>query len=82
MKYPDGTDVRVGDRVRLDNPGCGPGEFGTIVFCADTNEYTEDFPKYEWGHLDEGVMIKTDNGALLLVYDFDPDEHIYRVCDQ
>ena len=60
MKYPDGTEAKLGDRVQLSN-----GERGIIVFSIDTNEYAADFPKEQWSYLSSGVMIRTDAGALV-----------------
>ena len=60
MKYPDGTEAQIGDRVQFSN-----GEKGTIVFSIDTNEYSNEFPKKQWSYLKKGVMIKTDKGALI-----------------
>ena len=60
MRYSDGKDARLGDRVRL--PG---GDTGTIVFSIDTDEYGEEFPKNEWAYLKKGVMVKTNTGALI-----------------
>ena len=60
MKYPDGSDICVGDRVQLAN-----GEMGVVVFSNDRNEYSSKFPKEQWEYLKEGVMVKTDSGALV-----------------
>ena len=60
MKYPDGTEARLGDRVQLSN-----GESGTVVFSIDTDEYSADFPKEQWNYLARGIMVKTDAGAFV-----------------
>lgn len=60
MKYQNGIEARLGDRVKLLN-----GDTGTIVFSADTNEYSEEYPEKQWRYVKEGVMIETDNGALV-----------------
>ena len=60
MKYPDGVEARLGDRVRFSN-----GDMGTIVFSIDTNEYSEKYPKEEWEYLSVGVMVETDEGSLI-----------------
>ncbi len=60
MNYPDGTQIRAGHRVRLKS-----GDVGTIVFSIDTNEYSDEFPSSDWAYLVEGVMVKTDRGALV-----------------
>ena len=60
MRYPDGTEIRLGDRVQLSN-----GEKGTVVFSIDTDEYSDEFPKAQWSYLNKGIMVKTDKGALI-----------------
>jgi hypothetical protein len=60
MKYPDGTEARIGNRVQFSS-----GEKGTIVFSIDTAEYSNEFPKAQWSYFKKGVMIKTDKGALI-----------------
>ena len=62
MNYPDGTVVRLGDRVRLLN-----GQLGQVVVSVDTKEYAEDFPASDWTELAEGVLIRADNGALISI---------------
>jgi len=69
MLYPDGEEIRLGDRVRLGN-----SELGTIVFSIDTDEYTEEFKKEEWEYLKKGVMVKTDKGALIHFEDTNYEE--------
>lgn len=60
MKYPDGTEARLGDRIRFSN-----GATGTIVLSADTAEYGSDFPKEDWPSVTKGILAKMDNGALV-----------------
>jgi hypothetical protein len=60
MNYSDGSLIKAGDRVRLKS-----GDVGTVVFSIDTDEYTEAFPKGDWEYLREGLMVKTDKGALV-----------------
>jgi hypothetical protein len=60
MRYPDGSEARLGDRVRFSN-----GDEGFIVFSIDTDEYAPDFPKAEWEYLGKGVMVRTVQGALV-----------------
>jgi len=60
MKYPNGTDIRLGDEVQLSN-----GETATVMFSIDTNEYTDEFKKSEWEYLKKGIMVKTKDGSLI-----------------
>jgi len=52
MKYWDGQDIRVGDRVKFES-----GEGGIVVASMDTDEYSDEHPKSAWGYLKKGVMI-------------------------
>lgn len=60
MKYPDGNEVRVGDRVQLWN-GCN----GIVVCSMGTNEYPEAFPEVAWSYLNTGVMVLTEENGLI-----------------
>jgi len=60
MKYPDGQDVRVGDRVRL-----GDDEGGVVVCSIDTAEYTPEHPAAQWSYLGRGVMISFPKFGLI-----------------
>ena len=60
MKFTDGTEVKVGDRLRLSND-----DIATVVFDVETDVYEEGFPKPEWEYLRSGIMVKTDSGALI-----------------
>ena len=67
MKYPNGQEVRVGDRVKLwDN------QRGTVVCSIETGEFSKDYPKTEWGHLKSGILVKTDTGEIF--HYTEPDE--------
>jgi len=69
MKYPDGTEARLGDRVKFSN-----GDLGSVVFSIDSDEYSKDFPKEEWSYLKKGIMVRTDNGALIHYEDSNVEE--------
>jgi hypothetical protein len=60
MKYPDGSEARLGDHVRLVN-----GDTGIIVASMDTNEFSPEYSAEEWSHLKTGIMILTGRGALV-----------------
>jgi hypothetical protein len=40
MKYPDGQEVRLGDKVKL-----GDDAEGVVVSSIDTGEYSEEYPE-------------------------------------
>lgn len=60
MKYPDGRDVRLGDRVKL-----GKDNNGIVVCSIDTNEFTDEAPAAQWAYLKKGVMIRFLNYGLI-----------------
>lgn len=69
MKYPDGMEARFGDRVKFSN-----GDHGSVVLSIDTDEYSKDFPKEEWSYLKKGIMVRTDEGALIHYEDHNFEE--------
>lgn len=60
VQYPDGSPVKVGDRIRLSN-----GDTGDVVACLDSDEFSDDYPREDWKHLRSGVLIRTDRGAVV-----------------
>jgi len=60
MKYPDGQEVRLGDRVKL-----GQDDGGVVVASIDTNEYSDEHSKAQWGYLKKGVMIEFPKHGLI-----------------
>jgi len=68
MNYSDGQEVRVGDRVRLDDD-----TGGVVVFSIDRDEYAADYPKAEWAYLEAGVMIHFPKYGLIHFVEDDDD---------
>ena len=60
MTYPDGQQIRVGDKVKLWN-GC----YGLVVVSIDTDEYSTEYPKEEWSYLKAGILIDSDQAGLI-----------------
>ena len=60
MKYWDGQEVKVGDRVRL-----GDDVGGVVVYSIDTGEYSDEHPKGSWDFLKKGVMISFPKYGLI-----------------
>jgi len=68
MKYMDGREVRLGDRVRLGGDACG------LVVCSiDTGEYSDAHPEAQWGYLKRGVMIAFPKYGLIHYEKPEPD---------
>lgn len=60
MKYSDGQDVKLGDRVKL-----GDDDGGVVVASIDTGEYSTEHPEAQWGYLKQGVMIDFPKHGLI-----------------
>ena len=60
MKYEDGTEVLLHDRVDL-----GGGMTGSVVAVFDNGRYTPDYPKELWGHLAQGALVKSSEMGLV-----------------
>ena len=55
MKYSDGKNIKLGDKVLID------GKYhGVVVANMDDSEFSEEQPKEKWEYLRSGVMIDTD----------------------
>lgn len=52
MKYIDGQEVRLGDKVKL-----GQDDGGVVVCSIDSGEYSDDYSQAQWEYLKKGVMI-------------------------
>jgi hypothetical protein len=68
MRYPDGQEVRLGDRVEL-----GQDEGGIVVASIDTSEYGREHPEAQWSYLKKGVMIEFPRYGLIHYEEPDPD---------
>lgn len=60
MKYPNGEEIKIGDKVKLWE-GC----YGTVVASIDADEYSSDYPKAEWEYLKAGVLINSDKTGVI-----------------
>lgn len=68
MKYPDGQEVRLGDRVKL-----GENGGGIVVASMDGGEYSETHPAAQWAYLKKGVMIEFPKHGLIHYEAPEPD---------
>jgi hypothetical protein len=68
MKYTDGQEVRLGDRVKL-----GQDDGGVVVASIDTGEYSAEHPEAQWGYLKKGVMIEFPTYGLIHYEKPEPD---------
>src|SRR3546814_20898783 len=60
MKYPDGQEVRLGDKVEL-WPGC----CGAVVASLDAGEYSAEYSEADWAYLKYGVLVFSDAAGLI-----------------
>ena len=68
MKYADGQEARLGDKVRL-----GDGAEGLVVCSIDTGEYSPAYPKAQWDYLQLGVMVSFEKYGVVHYEQPDPD---------
>src|SRR5581483_473880 len=59
MRYQGGSEAHLGDRVKIN------GDVGVIVASLDTGEFSGDYPKEEWEDLCDGVLVRTDQRAIV-----------------
>ena len=73
MTYKDGTEIHIGDWLRL------AGRPGRVVFSIDTDQFSDAFPRDEWAYLGQGVMIEVEGiGLVHLTVPTDPDLELIR----
>jgi hypothetical protein len=72
VKYADGQDVRLGDRVRL-----GDDDGGRVVCSVNTSQYSEECPESEWSYLKTGVLISFPR--LGLIHYVEPEEDLQLI---
>jgi hypothetical protein len=59
MKYADGTDIEVGDTIRID------GAYrGRVIASMDANEYLPG--ENSWAYLGAGIIVDTDSPGLCI----------------
>ncbi|MGH7868091.1 MAG: hypothetical protein ACREP9_10860 [Candidatus Dormibacteraceae bacterium] len=74
VKYADGTEAHLGDRVRV-----GDADTGVVVASLDNDEFSAECPKSDWEHLETGVVIRTDRGALVHLSTPQPSDVLERM---
>ncbi|MFW0766980.1 hypothetical protein ACN0IV_14220 [Trabulsiella odontotermitis] len=60
MKYPDNSNILLGDIVTL-----GGGMTGVVVCNFENEEFANGFNKDEWGHFKTGIMVKSSQAGLV-----------------
>lgn len=70
MKYWDGQEVYIGDKVIADKSD------GIVVCVIDTKQFSDDYPE-GWGYLETGILIETK--AMGLVHYPQVDEDVILV---
>jgi len=60
MKYEDGKQVLLGDKVYLDG-----GITGIVMCSIDDGIYTSEYLESEWEHLKKGVMVFSEQAGLI-----------------
>ena len=60
MSSIDLSEFKIGDQVEIN----GSNE-GAVVFSTVTSEFSADYPQDEWADMERGLMLKTNEGALV-----------------
>ncbi|WP_374339322.1 hypothetical protein [Methyloversatilis sp.] len=66
MKYADGQEVCLGDRIRL-----GSDDYGVVVCSIDSGQYSSQYPEAEWSYLKKGVLIQFPQLGLIHCLEWD-----------
>ena len=60
MKYSDGHDILLGDRV------CLGGEMtGTVVACIEEKKFGPGFLGEQWGYLIKGILVNSEQAGII-----------------
>lgn len=68
MKYFDGQNIKLDDRVQL-----WVDKFGIVVCIIKDGFYNGAFPQTDWGFLQKGLLIRMDDGQLIHYPEIDED---------
>ena len=68
MKYADGQEIKVGDRIRFPD-----GHTGIVGASMDTDQYSPQNPREQWSYLRRGIMVDTTFGGLVHYTDMSVD---------
>ena len=60
MNYPNGDQIKLGDTIKLWD-GC----IGVVVCSFDDKQYSNDFIEKEWGYLEVGILVDTNEAGLI-----------------
>jgi hypothetical protein len=64
IKYTDGTSIKVGDAVIMDD-----GLKGVVVCSIDNNLGSAGYPIEKWSYLKQGIMVETEEAGLVYYQD-------------
>ena len=59
MKYPDGKEVLLGDKVEL-----WEGNKGVVVGDLDKAQYSSGYAKEDWEYLGSGILVTSQQAGL------------------
>ncbi len=68
MKYEDGKQVLIGDKVHLDG-----GITGTVMCSIDDGIYTSEYLESQWEYLKKGVMVFSEQAGLIHYAEWNED---------
>ena len=73
MIYKNGSVISLGDKVMLMN-----GEKAEVVFISDCPDENPNFSKRDWDNIGDGILVKTEKGALVQ-YGFDDSDEFWKI---
>lgn len=76
MRYPDGQEARLGDRIRLGN-----GVEGVVVCAFDLGQFAANHPAAEWSYLKTGVLVQSPQMGLIHYENPDPSMQLLSRAD-
>jgi hypothetical protein len=68
MRYADGQEVMLGDKVRL-----GDDDGGVVICSIDTGDFSNEASEAQWGYLKRGAVIKFPKFGLIHYETAEPD---------
>ena len=68
MRYFNGQDIQVGDKVRM-----GDDDEGIVVCDISEGKFSPSYPKSEWAYLNEGIVIMFPRYGVLHMKDVESD---------
>lgn len=73
MRYPNGEEVRPGDKIRI-----GVKDTGWVVAVPEKHLFSERFPKEDWGYLTKGLLVLSENAGVVHYEEMDSEMTLFH----